>query len=105
MLRDFLNESGNIPNLTYHTMNKCDEFIVFYGGLFDISEFSGDLYILKSSKNKVVCASYSEHTNSKKNNKKNIKKLIKNKVSLNQDIHILQFTIVMIKRFIFSAVL
>jgi hypothetical protein len=64
MLRDFLNESANIPNLTYHTMNKCDEFIVFYGGLCGLSEFSGDLFILKSSKNKVVCASYSDHTNS-----------------------------------------
>lgn len=96
MLKDYLNESAKAPKLTYHTLNKCDEFIVFYGGLKDVSEFSGDLFILKKSKNKVVCANYSDNTTSKI--------FLIFKVFLNQDIPIPPVTIALAKIFTFSEV-
>jgi len=67
MLRDYLNENlAKIPSLVYHSMNLCDNFIVVYGGKSSINEFSGDLYILKTSKNKFVCANYSDNIKCKK---------------------------------------
>jgi len=64
MMRDYLNENfSRIPNLVYHTMNKCDDFIVIYGGKRTVNDFSGNLYLLKISKNKFVCADYEENFN------------------------------------------
>lgn len=53
------------PPLMFHTMTKCGDYIILYGGMKSKDILSGDFYILKMDSSKVFNLPYSENKNSK----------------------------------------
>jgi hypothetical protein len=59
MIRDLIqNDQHKLPNLAFHSMNLCEDFIVIYGGMSSADKVSGDLIFLKMNKDKFMIASY-----------------------------------------------
>lgn len=50
----------NLPNLSFHTMNLCSEYIIIYGGLSLKNEINGNFYSINTKGNDFKKISYSK---------------------------------------------
>jgi hypothetical protein len=51
-------DHNKVPELAFHSMNLCEDFLVIYGGMKSSDKISGDLILLKKNKSKFLLASY-----------------------------------------------